>query len=294
MAHYLSTTLSPVHDEVMTPPPSPRHWPQFDDVLNGVSPHPYTLDEFKAYLVKNHCSEFLDFILDVRDYNEKYISSLPVPGSIHQQQQEEEGEAEAAAEWLLTVWQRIISVYILPGSSREMNLSGEERDKLLQYADERVPPSPCSIEEAIKGIYESFRASIFIAFLIDPSPAPGGSVMVTTATAGSYLSPRRFEPEVSTFSSSSSSSSSRHESPSTLIPYDNDFSGYSTEDSVLSSSNEMNWRVIVTHSKSAEDSSPVQWDVTPTIEMRGKVKMTWRSRARLIVKKLMRPTGKQF
>jgi hypothetical protein len=67
-------------DHVIFPVPSSKDLPRFDDVLKDMAPYPYTLDIFKSYLTRNHCSEFLEFIMDLREYSEKYKSAYGQDG----------------------------------------------------------------------------------------------------------------------------------------------------------------------------------------------------------------------
>ncbi|KAL5363438.1 hypothetical protein BJX96DRAFT_118904 [Aspergillus floccosus] len=151
-----------MNDSVIHPASSSRGLPQFDDVLKGLAPYPYTLDIFKSYLSSNHCSEFLEFLMDLGEYSEKYKSAY---GEDESPDVQRDGPKH-----LLGLWQRLVSVYIKPESSRELNLSGEEREELLQYMDGIIPPPPSFIEEVMKRVHESFQSSIFLTFLSSPLP----------------------------------------------------------------------------------------------------------------------------
>lgn len=59
----------------VVPPASSRNLPRFDDILDDVAPYPYTLEIFKSFPEKNRCTEFLDFIVDLREYSERYKST---------------------------------------------------------------------------------------------------------------------------------------------------------------------------------------------------------------------------
>lgn len=142
---------------VASPVSSPRNLPQFDDILKNVAPYPYTLEIFKDYLARNHCTEFLDFIMDLAEYSEMYESAYGMKEPPISQNEE--------SSHLISLWVRLVSVYINPGSSSELNLSGEEREQLLQYKDDIIPPPPAFIEAVVKRVHESFRSSIFVPFL---------------------------------------------------------------------------------------------------------------------------------
>jgi hypothetical protein len=150
-------------DHVIFPVPSSKDLPRFDDVLKDMAPYPYTLDIFKSYLTRNHCSEFLEFIMDLREYSEKYKSAYGQDGPHYTQCDE--------AKHLVVLWRGLVSDYISPGASRELNLSHEEREELLQYMDGIIPPPPSIIEEVVKRVRESFQSSIFLLFLNSQSQA---------------------------------------------------------------------------------------------------------------------------
>lgn len=66
---------------------------------------------------------------------------------------------------LCMLWQRLLTAYVLPGAPREVNLSGEVRNNLLQYASVSFPPAPETLDPAVKLIHELMEESIFIPFL---------------------------------------------------------------------------------------------------------------------------------
>lgn len=136
----------------------PKAVPTFDNVLNDNAPYPYTLKSFRDYVSQSHCSEPLEFLEDLKRYKQKYHSALGLDSP-------RRPSRPSLTPQLLLTWRKIISVYILPGSSRELNLSTEERDSLLQYNDTSFPPSPCLIEEAVTRISQSFESSIFLPYL---------------------------------------------------------------------------------------------------------------------------------
>ncbi|OGM41988.1 hypothetical protein ABOM_009511 [Aspergillus bombycis] len=136
----------------------PREVPTFDNVLNDKAPYPYSLKSFRDYASQNHCSEPLEFLEELKRYKQKYRSALGLDGS-------RRSSRPSLTPQLLLAWRNILSVYITPGSSQELNLSTEERDSLLQYNDTSFPPSPCLIDEAVTRISQSFESSIFLPYL---------------------------------------------------------------------------------------------------------------------------------
>ena len=154
----------------------PMH-PTLDEVLADTAPPPYTLSAFMAYLSTNHCLETLEFTLEAKRYQESYESLA-----------ERLGDAAAVAdspesEHLCMLWQRLLTAYILPGSPREVNLSSEVRNGLLQYRGAASPPAPEILNSALKRIHDLMEESIFLPFLnsltgspcIVPSEPPFGA-----------------------------------------------------------------------------------------------------------------------
>ncbi|KAE8379367.1 hypothetical protein BDV26DRAFT_170304 [Aspergillus bertholletiae] len=136
----------------------PREVPTFDNVLNDNAPYPYSLKSLKDYVSQNHCSEPLEFLEDLERYKQTYRFALGLDGSCRPSR-------PSITPQLLLTWRNLLSLYILPGSEHELNLSTEERDALLQYHDASFPPSPSLIEEAVARISQSLESSIFLPYL---------------------------------------------------------------------------------------------------------------------------------
>ncbi|KAL2013793.1 hypothetical protein VTN00DRAFT_1318 [Thermoascus crustaceus] len=138
--------------------------PTLDDVLANTSHPPYTLSAFMAYLSQNHCLETLEFTMEAHRYGETYhavsrqLGESPIYTDCPQSQH------------LCMLWQRLLSAYIVPGSPREINLSSEVRDGLLQHAQSTIPPPPETLHSAVKRIRDLMEESIFIPFLNSLSP----------------------------------------------------------------------------------------------------------------------------
>ncbi len=129
--------------------------PTLVEVLSNTAPPPYTLSAFMAFLSQNHCLETLEFTLDASRYQQTYYSSPvtpPIPGS-------------EPADKLITYWDRLINAYIRPGSPREVNLVGEERDRLLRIPNKYTPPAPEALDRAVYKITELMRESVLAPFL---------------------------------------------------------------------------------------------------------------------------------
>ncbi|OJJ36725.1 hypothetical protein ASPWEDRAFT_108047 [Aspergillus wentii DTO 134E9] len=132
--------------------------PSLDEVLANTAPAPYTLSAFMAYLSQNHCLETLEFTLEAKRYRETY-------DSIHQSDQSPIPADSQESQRLLMLWQRLLTSYIYPGSPREINLSSDVRDDILRLAGVVTPPSPNTLDVAVKLIHDLMEESIFLPFL---------------------------------------------------------------------------------------------------------------------------------
>lgn len=144
--------------------------PSLNDVLANTAPPPYTLSAFMAYLSQNHCLETLEFTLEAKRYREVYETLVEQlgPDAITSDSHE--------SQHLRMLWQRLLMAYILPGAPREINLSSEVRNQLLAYRDVAMPPTPDTLNSAVKRIHDLMEESIFLPFLnshtVSPSMGP--------------------------------------------------------------------------------------------------------------------------
>ncbi|KAL2795857.1 RGS domain-containing protein [Aspergillus keveii] len=133
--------------------------PTLDEVLANTAPAPYTLSAFMAYLSQNHCLETLEFTLDAKRYREAYedlsrqLGQFPIAADCPESRH------------LRMLWQRLLAAYILPGSPREINVSSEVRDDIVQHANASVPPPPSMLDAAVKLVHDLMEESIFMPFL---------------------------------------------------------------------------------------------------------------------------------
>lgn len=150
--HYPARSLS-VH--IPPPPPYCPTRPTLANILSNTAPPPWTLTAFMAYLSQNHCLETLEFTMDASRYR-KHFDQMEPRGSANQ---------EAGCEYVKMLWQRLLDAYIIPDGPREVNLPSEVRDQLLSLPNQFVPPSPDSLEPAVKIIYDLMDESVLVPFL---------------------------------------------------------------------------------------------------------------------------------
>lgn len=144
--------------------------PSLNDILANTAPPPYTLSAFMAYLSQNHCLETLEFTLEAKRYREAYEALVERLGA------DAITSDTPESQHLRMLWQRLLMAYILPGAPREINVSSEVRDRLLAYRDVAMPPTPDTLNSAVRRIHDLMEESIFLPFLnshtISPSMDP--------------------------------------------------------------------------------------------------------------------------
>ncbi|TQV91325.1 hypothetical protein V2A60_009024 [Cordyceps javanica] len=155
----------PTSEVFASRPGSPRYImathqpPTLTEILIDVSPPPYTLAAFMAYLSQNHCMETLEFTLDAQRYANFY--------------QELASEAESVTRVsarLSSLWQKLMQVYIVPCAPREVNIPSRVRDRLLMTHYNPIPPHPSVLDEAGRIIYELMNDSLLVPFLESVAP----------------------------------------------------------------------------------------------------------------------------
>ncbi|KFA61772.1 hypothetical protein S40285_04152 [Stachybotrys chlorohalonatus IBT 40285] len=132
--------------------------PTLSEILRDVSPPPYTLTAFMAYLSQNHCMESLEFTLDTQRYTACYDQLV-------NQQQSAESRNHACA-----LWDKLMQVYIVPCAPREVNIPASVRDRLLSYPSRPVAPHPSALDDASRIIYELMNDSLLVPFIESVTP----------------------------------------------------------------------------------------------------------------------------
>jgi hypothetical protein len=133
--------------------------PTLDEVLNNTTPPPYTFSAFKTYLSQNHCLETFEFILEAKRYRKSYKS-------LHEPAKESTVTTNSPESINLSLlYQLLLETYILPGAAREVNLPVNVRDDLLRHEITSTPPSPETLDPAVRSIHDLMEDSIFIPFL---------------------------------------------------------------------------------------------------------------------------------
>ncbi|KAG6040190.1 hypothetical protein E4U41_001332 [Claviceps citrina] len=169
--YYFSSNPSSRHTSTSSiylspsPSPSPRSTtmatrpPTLTEILHDVSPPPWTLSAFMAYLSQNHCMETLEFTLDSQRYAVFYDQILIEDPPSHDTK-------ARICEW----WDKLMQVYIVPCAPREVNIPAQVRDHLLNLPSGPCPPHPNELAEAGRIIYELMNDSLLVPFLQSVAP----------------------------------------------------------------------------------------------------------------------------
>lgn len=139
-------------------PSTASRMPSLQEILTDSAPQPYTLGAFMAYLSQNHCLETLEFTMEADRYRLAHSQAL------HNMLDNSEHVCE--------LWQKLLQAYIQPYGTREVNLPGPVRDRLLRLHCGTSPPHPSELDEAVRIVYELMSDSVLVPFLASFSPAP--------------------------------------------------------------------------------------------------------------------------
>lgn len=134
--------------------------PVLGEVLNGTAPPPYTLDDLRVFLNRNHCVEILDFLEHAKKYGQIYAS---IHTQLGNSTYSSLGRPEVGL--LLQLWRSLMSTFILPGAPQEIDLFSSERSSLLIYRDATIPPRPSILQPVVRRLYVSIEETIFPMFL---------------------------------------------------------------------------------------------------------------------------------
>ncbi len=128
-------------------------YPSVDEILKGKAPEPFSLTAFKKYVAQNHCSENVEFIVDVQNYKSLY----------------NESHEKTTILQLNKVFNDIIDTYIRPNSKHELNLSCESRHRLVDVATElesiATPADPSCFDDSCHEIQELIRECTYVSFV---------------------------------------------------------------------------------------------------------------------------------
>lgn len=153
-------------------PYCPRR-PTLTEVLSNTAPPPWTLSAFMAYLSQNHCLETLEFTMDATRYRKHFDKMAAQMAGMPMSPENEE------CEYVRMLWQRLLDAYIVPNGPREVNLPSDVRDTLLSLPNAVAPPSPETLDSAVKIVFELMDESVLVPFLNELSSMRGPQTTVS-------------------------------------------------------------------------------------------------------------------
>uniref|UniRef100_A0A060T2C9 ARAD1A00902p n=1 Tax=Blastobotrys adeninivorans TaxID=409370 RepID=A0A060T2C9_BLAAD len=167
--------------------------PLLEDIVANLVAPPYTLSAFREFVDHNHCSEVLDFILDVRKYKSTYHTMT--------------------ADMAYNVSASIINCYVRSNAPKEINLACHTRDELLQSADQgKVDPK--DLEVAYSQALDLLKDNVYIPFVAMMRRSGSASYTACELPISPALTPK----SVSSQSSASLSEYTTHRSTHDGVP----------------------------------------------------------------------------
>ncbi|EGU72892.1 hypothetical protein FOPG_19138 [Fusarium oxysporum f. sp. conglutinans race 2 54008] len=139
------------------------------EVISNLALDASRLNDFTAYLSKNHCLETFQFIQDASRYRAYYaeiVEDKEIPWEYLRRHYD----------YLQELWEDILGTYILPNGHREVNLPSEIRTRLLGLRSSALPPHPSGLDDAVKTVLELMEDSILPGFMesYESLDRPGG------------------------------------------------------------------------------------------------------------------------
>lgn len=168
--------------------------PSLETILEDKSNGVFSRVKFMEFLSSRHCLEPLEFILDLRRYEEEY------------EKLDEQGNHEHNKERLVKRWHEIVINYFCHESPKELNIPCEDRQKLLH---ERGVPSPFELKYVLDIAKELINENGYMAFVqqqLRTSGRGGHANDDKTVETSNYLSPNESSCSLSSSSTSASSS----------------------------------------------------------------------------------------
>lgn len=137
--------------------------PSLADTISDPTPEPWILNDFTAYLSRNHCLETLQFVQDASRYRACYaeiVGSNKFPCEYF----------KCHYDYLQALWEDLLEAYILPNAHREVNLPSNLRDRLLAFRYSALLPHPSELDDAVNAVYELMEDAIVSGMLNSPVP----------------------------------------------------------------------------------------------------------------------------
>lgn len=127
-------------------------------IISGLSPDPWGLSDFTAYLSRNHCLENLQFVQDASRYRVCYseiVGGNRIPRA----------SLRCHYDYLQALWEGLLGTYIRTNGHREVNLPSEVSDRLLGFRSSDFLPHPSELDDAVEIVHQLMEDSILPGFL---------------------------------------------------------------------------------------------------------------------------------
>ncbi|KAH6988734.1 RGS domain-containing protein [Ilyonectria destructans] len=127
-------------------------------IISGLSPDPWGLSDFTAYLSRNHCLENLQFVQDASRYRVCYaeiVGGNRIPRA----------SLRCHYDYLQALWEGLLGTYIRPNGHREVNLPSEVSDRLLGFRSSDFLPHPSELDDAVEIVHQLMEDSILPGFM---------------------------------------------------------------------------------------------------------------------------------
>ncbi|CAN6629766.1 hypothetical protein TRVA0_012S01574 [Trichomonascus vanleenenianus] len=147
-----------------TPPPESFQYhakiPTLHEIVTDRAPAPYSLHSFAAFLRHNHCSELLEFAVDVYRYQQAYYGWNDSVAT----------SACTSTTLLNSAWNRLMDLYIEADSHREINIPAVIRSRLLSIETSALAPiHPTHLEPALNAVMDLMKENAYLTFVTTAS-----------------------------------------------------------------------------------------------------------------------------
>ncbi|KAH8646455.1 RGS domain-containing protein [Ilyonectria robusta] len=126
-------------------------------IISDLSPDPWRLNDFTAYLSRNHCLENLQFVQDASRYRVCYaeiVGGNRIPRA----------SLRCHYDYLQALWEGLLSTYIVSHGHREVNLPSDVKKRLLGFSSDFLP-HPSELDDAVDIVHQLMEDSILPGFL---------------------------------------------------------------------------------------------------------------------------------
>jgi hypothetical protein len=136
--------------------------------------------------------ETLEFIFEVRQYRNAF--------SLVHHSFRDSPRASTLEKQMILQWQQLMTVYIAPSASSEINIPPQVRSKLLEATSVQSPPAPYLLEPAVQSMIQLIKESIIMPFFNNGSQKFHALSLSAPSPATMSVSPDNYTVDTSTTS----------------------------------------------------------------------------------------------